>query len=192
MWGLLKTGSVPPRADPEHIRMFSAYFQTVNQVEQYIMDSNSAALISQDDILTLKNARSGKTKVGNSLVHIDDGHISYIHAYLAKAGIRCWGPNLDEGPESLFNAACRISALISFQQIAISGGYNFLNFNPKYKDDMLLLIRAYNHYVHHVLAQKYHTECKMVGKNQQAIETHNASRNRTRVSTSDSTLQCGG
>ena len=57
---------------------------------------------------------------------------------------------------------------------------------------MLLLICAYNHYIHHVLAQKYHTKCKIVGENQQAIETHNASGNHTRVSTSDSTLQCGG
>ncbi|KNZ50221.1 hypothetical protein VP01_453g13 [Puccinia sorghi] len=140
--------SVPPQADPEHIRIFSAYFQNINQFEKYITDSNSAALISQKDILTVKDA-----------------------------SCQIWGPNLDKGPEILFNSECQISALISFEQIDIAGGYNFLNFNPKYKDDMLLFICANNHYVHHVLSQKYQTECNMAGKNKQSIETHNATRN---------------
>jgi hypothetical protein len=182
LWGLLETTSVPPPADPEHIRIFSKFFSTVPEVERYITDSNSAALITHSDILTLKDARAGRTKVGKIFIHIDDGHIGYIHAYLAKAGIRCWGPNLDEGPESLFNSACRISALISFQQIGIAGGYNFLGYNKEYKDDMLLLIRTYNHYVHHVLAQKYQAECKNPGKYEDTVQMRNASRNRSRVS----------
>ncbi|KAH9444537.1 hypothetical protein Pst134EB_024798 [Puccinia striiformis f. sp. tritici] len=155
LWGLVETRTVPPPANPEHIRSFCANFQTINEVQRYLEDSNSAALIANEDILTLKDARAGVTQVGKGFIHIDDGHISYIHAQLAKLGIRCWGPNLDEGPESLFNAACRIAALTIFQQIAVAGGYNFLNFNHNYKDDMLTFIRTYNHYVHHVPAKKY-------------------------------------
>jgi hypothetical protein len=87
LWGLLETTSVPPPADPEHIHIFSQFFSTVPEVKRYITDSNSAALITHSDILTLKDARAGKTKVGKSFIHTDDGHIGYIHAYLAKAGI---------------------------------------------------------------------------------------------------------
>ncbi|KAH9453234.1 hypothetical protein Pst134EA_024118 [Puccinia striiformis f. sp. tritici] len=181
LWGLVETRTVPPPANPEHIRSFCANFQTINEVQRYLEDSNSAALIANEDILTLKDARAGVTQVGKGFIHIDDGHISYIHAQLAKLGIRCWGPNLDEGPESLFNAACRIAALTIFQQIAVAGGYNFLNFNHNYKDDMLTFIRTYNHYVHHVLAKKYRAECKKVGSNEATIEKNNATRNRIRL-----------
>ncbi|KAI9615694.1 hypothetical protein H4Q26_011330 [Puccinia striiformis f. sp. tritici PST-130] len=181
LWGLVETRTVPPPANPEHIRSFCANFQTINEVQRYLEDSNSAALIANEDILTLKDARAGVTQVGKGFIHIDDGHISYIHAQLAKLGIRCWGPNLDEGPESLFNAACRIAALTIFQQIAVAGGYNFLNFNHNYKDDMLTFIRTYNHYVHHVLAKKYRAECKKVGSNEATIEKNNATRNCIRL-----------
>ncbi|KAA1127018.1 hypothetical protein PGTUg99_003187 [Puccinia graminis f. sp. tritici] len=180
LWGLVETSSVPPQANKEHIRSFCTKFSTVDQVQRHFEDSHAAHLIARSDILTLKDARAGKIKVGQNLIHIDDGHIVYIHANLAKLGIRCWGPNLDEGPESLFNSACRIAALTGFQQIAIAGAYNFLNFDHKYKDDMLLFIRAYNHYVHHVLAQKYHAECKKPGSNQESIKVHKASTNRRR------------
>lgn len=99
---------------------------------------------------------------------------------MSKAGIQFWGPNLDEGPESLFNVACRMTALILFQKIAVTGD-NFLNFNPQYKDDMLLFINAYNQYIHHVLAQKYHSEMKKPGSIQAMVGSLNASRNLTQV-----------
>ncbi|PLW41764.1 hypothetical protein PCASD_05673 [Puccinia coronata f. sp. avenae] len=54
-------------------------------------------------------------------------------------------------------------------------------YNAEYKDDMLLLIRTYNHYVHHVLAQKYQAECKNPGKYQDTVQMRNASRNRSRL-----------
>ncbi|KAA1079500.1 hypothetical protein PGT21_013504 [Puccinia graminis f. sp. tritici] len=181
LWGLVETSSVPPQANEEHIRSFCTKFSTLDQVQRHFEDSHAAHLIARSDILTLKDARAGKIKVGQNLIHINDGHIVYIHANLAKLVIRCWGPNLDEGPESLFNSACWIAALTGFQQIAIAGAYNFLNFDHKYKDDMLLFIRAYNHYVHHVLAQKYHAECKKPGSNQESIKVHKASTNRRRL-----------
>ncbi|PLW46648.1 hypothetical protein PCANC_14365 [Puccinia coronata f. sp. avenae] len=156
-------------------------------MERYVRDSQSAALIAREDILTLKDAQAGKTSVGKQFIHVQDGHIGYIHAYLAKLGIRCWGPDLDEGPESLFNSACRIAALISFQKIGIGGGYNFLNIDQKYKEDMVLFINTYKHYVHHVLAQKYHAKQRRSGSIQDSVTARNAARNRSRLA--DARLQ---
>ncbi|KAG0143432.1 hypothetical protein CROQUDRAFT_96295 [Cronartium quercuum f. sp. fusiforme G11] len=151
------------------------------QIQLHFKDTNASQLIANDEIITLKDAHVGTTQVGANFIHIDDSYIHYIHAHLAKLGICCWGPNLDEGPKSLFNAACRIAALTGFQQIAALGGYNFLNFNHTYKDDMLLFIHAYNHYVHHVLAKKYRSECNKAGSTKEVAAARNATRNRSRL-----------
>lgn len=177
LWGLLQTGSVPPAANQEYIRSFCANFSSISEFERYAEDSNLAQLISAQDVITLKEARAGQIKVGRNFIHIQEDYISYIHGYLAKVGIRCWGPDLEEGSESLFNAACWIAAINIFRQIAVSGCYDFMNFNCLYKDDLLLLIRAYNHYVHHVMAQKYQAECKQAGKYQESAESKNAQKN---------------
>ncbi|KNZ55288.1 hypothetical protein VP01_2720g4 [Puccinia sorghi] len=55
-------------------------------------------------------------------------HCLYAWLYLAKLGIQCWGPNLKEGLESLFNSAFQIAALKTFWQVAGTGRYDFMNF----------------------------------------------------------------
>jgi hypothetical protein len=131
---------------------------------------------------TLNNSQACRIKVGNNFIHIDEFHIHYTHGYLAKLGIQCWGPNLEEGPESLFNSACRIATLNTFQQMAIGGGYDFMSYNHKYNDETGLLIRAYNHYVHHVSMNKFTAEMRQPGKYKETVEAKSASTRRARVS----------
>ena len=78
--------------------------------------------------------------------------------------------------------AFQIEALIHFQQIGILSHYNFLIFDQKYKEDMVLFINNFNHYVHYVLAQKYHTKQRRSGSIQDSVTARNAARNRSQVS----------
>lgn len=172
----------PPPANPELVAQFCSHFKNLDNFQRHVDDSNAAQLVSLTDMQTMKDARAGRIKVGKNFVHIEESHILYIHGYLAKLGIRCWGPNLEEGAESLFNSACRIAALNTFRQVGGAGGYDFMNFNHNYKDDMVRFIHAYNHYVHHVSSQKFIAEMKQPGKYKETVEMKNASRNRARVS----------
>ncbi|WAQ89652.1 hypothetical protein PtA15_11A342 [Puccinia triticina] len=67
-----------------------------------------------------------------------------------------------------------------FRQIAMSGAYDFMNFNRKYKDNMVIFIRAYNHYVHHVQLDKFSKENKEPGKHAETVMVKNAARKRSR------------
>ncbi|KNZ59539.1 hypothetical protein VP01_1708g1 [Puccinia sorghi] len=179
---IIEVSTPPPPANLEFVQQFCSHFQDISAFERHVNNSASAQLIAETDVQTMKDARAGRIKVGNNFVHIDETHIRYMHGYLARIGIRCWGPNLEEGPESLFNSACRISALNTFRQMACSGGYDFMNFNHKYVNDMARFINAYNHYVHHLSSHKFLAEIKQPGKYKETVEAKNIARNRARVS----------
>ncbi|OAV95183.1 hypothetical protein PTTG_10009 [Puccinia triticina 1-1 BBBD Race 1] len=68
-----------------------------------------------------------------------------------------------------------------FRQIAMSGAYDFMNFNRKYKDNMVIFIRAYNHYVHHVQLDKFSKENKEPGKHAETVMVKNAARKQSRL-----------
>ncbi|KNZ59351.1 hypothetical protein VP01_1751g4 [Puccinia sorghi] len=181
LWGIVEVSTPPPPANPTLVEQFCNHFGDIDTFERHVKNSNAAELVSQADVQTMKDARAGRIRVGNHFVHIDETHIHYIHGYLAKLGIQCWGPNLEEGPESLFNSAMRIAALNTFRQMAIANGYDFMNFNRKYINDMARFIYTYNHYVHHVSSIKFVAETKQPGKYKETVDLKNASKNRTRL-----------
>lgn len=179
---MLETSSLPPPANKENIQKFCANFHTLDKFEQYAQDSNSAELITKQDIQTLKDARGRRIKVGQNLIHIDSSYIAQIHATLAKLGIRCWGPDLEEDAGSLFNSACRFAAITTFQQLTIACGYDFMNWNSKYLEDVLLLNQAYNHYAHHFLAARFKAEKAKPGRYVETIQLKAANGNWNQVS----------
>ncbi|KNZ54491.1 hypothetical protein VP01_2932g3 [Puccinia sorghi] len=83
--------------------------------------------------------------------------------------------------KALFNSACRIAALNTFRQVAGAGRYDFMNFNRNYLDDMVLLIRTYNHYVHHVSWNKFSMERKQPGKYKETAESKSNAKNDYRM-----------
>lgn len=173
---MVEVSTPPPPANPDLVGQFCNHFQNLDDFQRH-----AAQLITQADIDTLKDAWAGIIQVGSNFIFIDGSHIAYMHGYLAKLGIQCLGPNLEEGPESLFNSVCQISALNTFQQVAGASGYDFMNFNRKYVDDMVRLIRTYNHYVHHVSWHKFSAEKKQPGKYKETTELKSTAKNQSRV-----------
>ncbi|KAI9605350.1 hypothetical protein KEM48_002290 [Puccinia striiformis f. sp. tritici PST-130] len=163
LWGMIETVSVPPAANPELFQQFCARFTDISQFNVFAEESAAS------DISMLQDAKAGAIKVGKHLVHIDDNAVRYIHAYLGKLGIRVWGPNLFEGPESIYNSACRMAAINTLQQVASSGAYNFMNFNRKYLTETGLFIRTYNHFVQHLLKKRFDAEVKNPGAYQAVL-----------------------
>ncbi|MBW0522110.1 hypothetical protein O181_061825 [Austropuccinia psidii MF-1] len=112
---------------------------------------------------------------------MQDFYITYVHAMLAKLGIRIWAPDLEEAPGSLYNEACRIVALMTFRQIACSGAYQYMRANLTYCSDLGLLSSAYDHYVHYVLAEKYRKENREKGWNERDVVRKAVQRARQRL-----------
>lgn len=91
----------------------------------------SPNLIPMEMILSLKEVRAGGGKVARSLGHIDQYKILYCQGILAKTGIRVWCPDLQDAPDSLYNSACRITALKTFRELFSFGTYNYMNVQPQ-------------------------------------------------------------
>jgi hypothetical protein len=63
----------------------------------------------------------------------------------------------------MYNAACRIIALDTFKQALVSHTYAHLAPNLLYIKDMVLLVKLYDHFVHHYLYNQYKQECHAPG-----------------------------
>lgn len=94
---------------------------------------------------------------------LDKVYVLYIHEALSKVGIWVWGPDLCASHDSLRNSAFRITAMASFRQVCGADAYDHMNVNNTYFNNLTLLVPAYNHYVHCLLAKKYKTKMKEHG-----------------------------
>ncbi|MBW0486619.1 hypothetical protein O181_026334 [Austropuccinia psidii MF-1] len=112
---------------------------------------------------------------------MSDFSIKYIIALLSKLGICQWAPDLNDKSDTPYNEACRISAIQTFRQIAISGAYEHMNVNFQNLENIEFLTKVYNHYVHWYVAQKYKKEIKEPGKYAKEQERKEVLRYRLRL-----------
>ncbi|MBW0578552.1 hypothetical protein O181_118267 [Austropuccinia psidii MF-1] len=116
-------------------------------------NSNTTPLVPENKILTLKGVKPGMEKIARGIINSNNFFIKYILALLAKIGIQKWAPDLNDSDASLYNEACRISAIQTFCQIPAGGAYEYMNVNLKFLDKLQLLESTYNHIVYFTLAK---------------------------------------
>ncbi|EGG03289.1 uncharacterized protein MELLADRAFT_90318 [Melampsora larici-populina 98AG31] len=133
------------------------------------------------DQCEVKVPAADRVNVGGSIVNIKEFFVLYTKAMFAKLGIREWCPDLDSAEDTLWNEACRISALRIFRQWVAADAFAYMNINTKFTNEILLLERTYNHYVHFLYARKYRRELKEDGKNLKDDERKNALARRRRL-----------
>lgn len=164
MWGLYRPNHVPPTPDSVLLKDFYLRFSSSDEVEKVVEDAASLDVIPLEAFCSMKEVRAGGGKIANSLGHIDQLYILYCQGILAKTGSRAWCPDLNDASESLYNSACRITALKTFRELCSSGAYNYMNIKGKYVNALPLFIRVYNHYVHYFMTDKFKREFKCAGK----------------------------
>ncbi|KAA1135874.1 hypothetical protein PGTUg99_030999 [Puccinia graminis f. sp. tritici] len=154
----------------------------VNQAASF--GSSGRELIDINQVQILKDARAGRIRIGNSYLNVGDNFIRYAKGLMARLGFRKWRPNLEEDCDSLYNAACRIAAVTTFQELAGAKAYAYLNINPEAVQNMGFLIQCYNHFVHFLMLDKYKKENKEKGKLQKEVHHKNVQKNRERLAAS--------
>ncbi|MBW0564374.1 hypothetical protein O181_104089 [Austropuccinia psidii MF-1] len=113
MWGIIYEKSIPVLPDPSLLQEFRNCFDDVEEI-QVAQSKNSLNLIPPEDVITLKCAKPGRKKVGQTIVNVQEFFILYIKAKLAKLGINQWAPAIDEPINTLYNEAFQISAIQNF------------------------------------------------------------------------------
>ncbi|MBW0461733.1 hypothetical protein O181_001448 [Austropuccinia psidii MF-1] len=150
MWGLIFEKSVPVLPDPTLLKEFYNCFDYSDEIHQVVKSNTAVNLIPPTDIITLRGAKPGREKIGQAIVNFQEFFILYIQAMLSKLGIRQWAPALDEPIDTLYNEACRISAIQTFRQVAVGGAYQYTNINLRFLNNIGLLEGTYNHFVHYL------------------------------------------
>ncbi|EGF97026.1 uncharacterized protein MELLADRAFT_70263 [Melampsora larici-populina 98AG31] len=179
IWGLTSSSAVPKPPDPAHLAEFNSRFSQSSEIAG-VLDSTSAKdLVDQNEVQV---PAADRVNVGGSIVNIKDFFVIYTKAMFAKLGIRQWCPDLESAEDTLWNEACRISALRIFRQWVAADAFAYMNINKAFINDILLLERTYNHYVHFLYGRKYRRELKEEGKNQKDDERKNTLARRRRVS----------
>ncbi|MBW0541568.1 hypothetical protein O181_081283 [Austropuccinia psidii MF-1] len=164
LWGLIYQRSVPIAPNYDLLREFNQKFSFAYEIKDVIESSTTMPLLPEAEIITLRGATAGRKKVGRGIINMKDFYIRYIQTLLAKLGIRRWAPDLNDASDTLYNEACRISAIQSFRQIAVAGAYEYMNINLKFLNSIHLLEASYNHYVHWVMAQRFRREVIKTGR----------------------------
>ncbi|MBW0547017.1 hypothetical protein O181_086732 [Austropuccinia psidii MF-1] len=181
LWGMLTPAAMPTAPDKQLLKEFYQQLSSAEEVQNVAQNSQGVKLISEAQVQTLRDARSGKRKIGKNIINMQDFYITYVHAMLAKLGIHIWAPDLEEAPDSIYNEACCIVALMTFRQIACSGAYQYMRANLTYCSDLGLLRSAYDHYVHYVLSEKFRKETRERGWNVRDVERKVVQRARQRL-----------
>jgi hypothetical protein len=189
----LKSDSVPEAPDLRDLQEFYDNFSREDHVNQAAsFGSSGRELIDINQVQILKDARAGRIRIGNSYLNVGDNFIRYAKGLMARLGFRKWRPNLEEDCDSLYNAACRIAAVTTFQELAGAKAYTYLNINREAVQNMGFLIQCYNHFVHFLMLEKYKKENKEKGKLQKEVHHKNVQKNRERVSHSSKLHQFHG
>ncbi|MBW0475916.1 hypothetical protein O181_015631 [Austropuccinia psidii MF-1] len=181
LWGLLKQESVPQAPELRMLEEFYQRFKRPEQVEEAIKTSTALTYLEPNEVQCFKDARAGRIRFGRSVIHLGDNFVRYAQGLMNRLGLRIWCPNLEEDPSSLYNAAHRIAALTTFQELASTSAYTYLNIDPKMAMNMNLLIQGYNHFVHYLMLEKYKKECKQAGRNSKDATHKRLSKNRERL-----------
>ncbi|MBW0567755.1 hypothetical protein O181_107470 [Austropuccinia psidii MF-1] len=121
------------------LKEFNTRFSFLSDIVTQSENHNTLPLVPLGEILTLTNTPLGKKKHGNAIIHKSDFSIKYVVASLARLGICRWAPDLNEASDTLYNEACRISAIQTFHQIDISGAYEYMNISLMYLENIQLL-----------------------------------------------------
>ncbi|MBW0483425.1 hypothetical protein O181_023140 [Austropuccinia psidii MF-1] len=162
---MIEEHSVPPSTNHSLLKEFNTRFSTNEQIENTAKNQRGTTLINEKEVQTLRDARAGRKKIGKHIVNLEDFYFHYIRSLLSRLGIRVWAPDLEEAPGFLYNEACRTVALMTFRQLACSGAYRYMRANISYLNDINLLHRAYDHFVHYLMTEKFKKENKQAGKN---------------------------
>ncbi|MBW0575178.1 hypothetical protein O181_114893 [Austropuccinia psidii MF-1] len=162
---MLEEHVVPPKPKNSLLKEFNQPFSTNEQLQNAATSQTGGNLITKKEVQTLRDACAGHKKVGKHIVYLENFYFLYICSLLSKLGIRVWAPDLEEAPGFLYNAACRTVAIMNFRQLACSGAYQFMQANLKYLNNISLLHRTYDHFVHYLMSERYKKKIKEAWKN---------------------------
>lgn len=156
LWRMLDSRGIPSSPSPSAIVTFNQRFQSSRAVELQQASPKLLLAVSQvRGAAAAARSSTSNSKVAKMVCRMEENIISYIDNCLARFGLEEWTPDLDQTPYALYNTTHRIIAIDTFKQAAVAHAYAQLKPNLKYVQNMALLEKIYNHFVHFYFYSRY-------------------------------------
>jgi len=118
----------------------------------------------------------------NATEFLEEDVLEYMQTYCAKYGLYVWSPNLSESPYSIYNSACRLVAITTFKHALGMDSYAFIGVDTTAATDMEVLIRIYDHFIHHLQPRLRGKEKRNPGSVRRSARLNTIYRRRNSVS----------
>ena len=164
-------------------RIFEANIRTPQQLHEHINDINTLLSASQVSLTSSIQKSTCAKRVGQ--LHLVSETLSQaFKADCARLGLMIWHPDVEQSPDCLWNDAHRLVFLRTFKAAMIAREYDWIPaLNPDRLKDPLLMLKLYNHTVHHLWANKTLKERAGPGSMAKKRARETAGKRRSRVRT---------
>ncbi|MBW0523890.1 hypothetical protein O181_063605 [Austropuccinia psidii MF-1] len=183
LWDIKEKDSIPTLPTEDDLVSFYRKFSNAEQIERAVQDSGGGLELNNEEDLQAYARQQLKTlDLGRGMQNLSQTYVDYVGGMLTRLGFRRWCPNLTRNQDDLYNVACRISAIVTFQQLAVGGAYNQYSMNFTYITKTGLLQKAYDHFVHYWIRKRWQKENRVQGsyKADKAKSASNKNRSRLR------------
>ncbi|KAF6754953.1 hypothetical protein DFP72DRAFT_1123544, partial [Ephemerocybe angulata] len=184
LWHLLDAKAIPGDPPQTNLELFLDQFKSKAAV--FARRGSSHLLVSVKKITGASRLATYKSR-SKIVLHarkMEENLVLYIDSNIARFGLVKWAPDFRQSPYSAYNSACRIIAIDTFRQAVVSHAYASYKPNIAYAEDMDLLIRLYDHVVHHFFYGRYTREVHNPGSVQVADEQNTVYKSRSRLAES--------
>jgi len=180
---LIYTNAIPPTPQPEHIVVFKAHFSESATDADLQHACNRKQLIKSNlvEIGSLISPATQK-RIALAVKNVEEFILRFVQTFISKFGLISWCPDFNQSPYSLYNSACHLIALNTFNQAIISQAYDFFHPNTKYLTNMDLLIKLYDHFVHYRMYEVFKRELHIPGSMQALSSTNPQYQSKLQVS----------
>jgi hypothetical protein len=161
LWGLVDPKQVPQDPSDQILATFASCFTT----EASLYECREGPMRIAPTLVQIGSSVSitDHGQIAAQILLVEEHMLEYMQACLARFGLTSWCPDLRQTPYALYNAACRVIALDTFKQALVSHTYAHLKPNTTYAREMELLIRLYDHVVHHYMYLRYRRDSRNPG-----------------------------
>ncbi|KAJ7252265.1 hypothetical protein C8J57DRAFT_1722914 [Mycena rebaudengoi] len=164
--GNLDSASAPTSASPEAVKLFERRFEGLTVTELKRQGQIGQLIIKASEVkfgLSVRDAVKSKSKIMRGFCQVEEGAILHVKTYFAKLGLSVWAVDYTQTPYSMYNQAMRMAAIDTFRFLMGACSYDFLHPDTRYVNDSSLMVRIYDHHIHHAMFKKWTVEIRAPG-----------------------------
>jgi hypothetical protein len=187
LWCLPHQNAIPPVISDDDRAAYAGRFVNEAQVKSSVQDSlhrNSTYINAAETRLNnLYNSLSDNSIISNNIRRISKPQLLFVFRTVACSGLPCWAPDVQSmDPDSIYNLLHEYIAVNTFQQVAISHGYDHMGINRELINDFPMLRKFYRSFVYSYISKIAKMEAKSPGAVEKSHERENIVKRRSDVS----------